>query len=117
MNFLGTLNFNQRLSGRDQNVEACKDNGQSASAGAMDASPLGPTLPTSTMGSPQILGPNLINPKTPPPPNARPARDADQADAMATQVEKIYQQKEKEKEQHKADLMQSDAKGQRITTG
>ena len=91
-------------------MEAGKDNGQSASTGAMDASPLGPTLPTSTMGSPQILGPNLINPKPPPPPNARPIQDADQADAMATQVEKIYQQKEKEKEQYKAVLMQQDSK-------
>ena len=108
MKFLGTLNFNQRASGRHQFVEAGKDNGQSASTGAMDAFPLGPTLPTSTIGSPQILVPNLINPKPPPPPNARPARNADQADAMATQVEKIYQQKEKEKEQYKAVLMQKE---------
>ena len=38
MSFIGTLNFNQRPLGRDQNVEAGKDNGQSASTGAMDAS-------------------------------------------------------------------------------
>ena len=106
MSFIGTLSCNQRPLGRDQNGEAGKDNGQSASTGAMDASPLGSTLPTSTVGSPKILGPNLVNPKPPPPPNATPARDAAQADAMATTVEKIYQQKDKEKEQDKAVLMQ-----------
>ena len=116
MILLGTLNFNQRHLGRDQNVEAGKDNGQSASTGAMDASPLGPTLPTSTRGSPQIFGPNLINPKLPPPPNARPARDADQADAMATTVEKIYKQKDKEKEQYKVVLMQKDSEIAQVTS-
>ena len=94
-NYLGTPNFNQRISGRDQLVEAGKGSGQSACTGAMDASPAGPTLPTSTMGSPQILGPNQINPTPPPPLNARTAWSADQVDAMATKVEKIYQQKDK----------------------
>ena len=108
MNYLGALNFNQRVSGRDQFVEAGKDSGESASTGAMDASPAGPTLPISTIGSPQMLGPNQLNPKPPPPPNARTARSADQADAMAMQVEKIYQQKEKEKEQYKAVLAQNE---------
>ena len=87
--FLGIPFFNQRLPGREQTVESGKDNGQSASIGAMDASPLGPILPTSTMGSPQVLGPNLINPKPPPLQTARAIRDAEQADAMATQVENI----------------------------
>ena len=97
MSFIGTPNFNQRSSSRDQNTEAGKDSGQSVSTGAMDASPLGPTLPTTTGGSPKVLVPNLVVPKPPPPPNARPARDPAQADAMATRVEKIFQQKEKKR--------------------
>ena len=106
MSFIGAPSFNQRPFQRDQHVETGKDNGQSASTGAIDASPQGPTLPTATVSSPKVLGPNLVTPKHPPPPNARPARDAAQADAMATTVEKIYEQKEKEKEQYKAVLMQ-----------
>ena len=60
------------------------------------------------MGSPKILGPNLVNPTFPPPPNAKPAWDAAQASAMATTVENIYKQEEKEKEQYKTVLMQKD---------
>ena len=108
-NYLGTPNINQRVSGRDQPMEASKDSGQNGSIDALGASPAGPSLPISTMGSPQILGPNQINPPPPPPLHARTAQNADQADAMATKVEKIYQQKEKEKEQYKAVLAQKES--------
>ena len=67
---------------------------------------MGPTLPTSM--SPQVLGPNLINPLPPPPPTARTARDPDRSDAMAAEVERFVQQKEKEKKQYKAVLKQKD---------
>ena len=107
--YFGSPNFNQRVSGRDQFMEASKDSGQSGFTDAMDASPAGPTLSFSTMGSPQILGRNQINPPPPPPLHARIDQNADQADAMATKVEKIYKQKEKEKEQYKADLAQKES--------
>ena len=41
--------------------------------------------------------------------HARTDQSADQADAMAIKVEKIYQQKEKEKEQYKAVLAQKES--------
>ena len=100
--FLGTPDFNQRLPGG----EVSRDNGKSASTEPIDASPLGPTLPTSM--SPQVLGPNLINPQPPPPPTARTARDPDRSDAMAAEIERIFQQKEKEKEEYNAVLKQKD---------
>ena len=83
-------------------MEVNRDSVQTGFSGAMDASPAGPTLPISTIGSPQIFGPNQINPPPPPPLHARTVQSADQADAMAIKVEKVDQQKEKEKEQYKA---------------
>ena len=108
-NLRGNPSFNQRVAGRDHPMEANKDSVQNGFSVAMDASPAGPTLPFSTVGSPRIFGPNQINHPPPPPQHARPVQRSDQADAMAIKVEKFHQQKEKEKEQYKAVLVQKES--------
>ena len=90
-------------------MEANRESVQNRFSVAMDASPAGPALPTPTISSPRIFGPNQINPLPPPLQHARPAQSADQADAMAIKVEKLHQQKEKEKEQYKAVLAQKES--------
>ena len=101
--FAGTPNFSQRPLG----AEDSKVPSHSASTGPSDFSPLGATLPT--VSSPQVLGPSGVNPKPPPPPVGRSEQTTRQVDAMAIQVEKIFQQKEKEKEQFKMVLKQKEA--------
>ena len=61
----------------------------------MDYSPTGPTLPTATIATPKVLGPRQIPPIPPQP--VRQARNADQSGAMAAQVEKLHQQRERKK--------------------
>ena len=100
-NLFGTPNFNQRVAERDQPMEANRDSMQNGFSVAMDASPAGPTLPTSTIGSPRIFGPNQINLPPSPPQHARPVQSADQADAI--------RQKENKKEQYKAVLAEKES--------
>ena len=98
--YIGTPNFDQGLRTGDEK------RGKEMSGHSMDHSPMGPTLPT-TM-SPQAFGPSTTIPLPPPPPQGKSVHGADQADAMAIRVEKMAQQKEKEKEQFKAVLKQKD---------
>ena len=90
-------------------MEANRDSVQNGFSVAMDASSAGPTLPISRIGSPRTIGPNQINFPPPPPQHARPVQSANQADVMAIKVEKLHQQKEKEKEQYKAVLAQKES--------
>ena len=71
----------------------------------MDASPTGPTLPTATAGIPKVLGPKQL--LSTPLQSSRPARTADQFDAMA-KVEQIHQRRGKYREQYKAVIAQRD---------
>ena len=101
--FAGIPIFNQMPLG----AEDSKIPSHNASTVPSDFSPLGATLPT--VSSPQVLGPSGVNPKLPPPPVGRPEQNAGQSDAMAIHVEKIFQQKEKEKEQFKVVIKQKEA--------
>ena len=70
----------------------------------MDLSPQEPIL--TTAASPQVLGPSSSVPKPPDPPTNRMTQSANQADAMAIKVERLSQQKERDKEQFKEVLRQ-----------
>ena len=70
------------------------------------ASPTGLTFPITMSGTPQVLVPRQLFSTPPQPP--RPARNAYQFDAMAVRVAKLHQQREKEREQYKADIVQKE---------
>ena len=103
---LGTSNFDRRAPHRDQTPEGNQEGAQHGHSVPMDNSPTGPTLPTTMIATPKVLGPRQL-PPTPPQP-ARQARNAEQSDAIAAQVEKLHRQREKEQEQYKAVIAQKE---------
>ena len=64
---LGTPNFYQRALHRDQAPEANQEGAQNCHSVPMDYSPTGPTLRTTMIATPQVLGPRQIPPPPPQP--------------------------------------------------
>ena len=89
----GTPIFYQRASHRDQAPEGKQEGAKNGHSVPMDYSPTGPTLLTTMIATPKVLGPRQSPPISPQP--ARQVRNAEQSDAMVAQVEKFHQQRDK----------------------
>ena len=59
---VGIFNFDQRAFPRYPALEANQEGAQNGHSVPMDASPTGPTLPTTTIGTPKLLGPKQVPP-------------------------------------------------------